>query len=283
MGLHCGRRGRTLSPARRRVSRGAGERVTSCGGNSGGRRRGGARAGSIGLALFVLCGGAPPPQAPDRATVVVFGDSQAQGLAYGLSRVLLDNPRIRVLNRTRPGASLVHDSSGWIAPIRRFLARDKADIAVVMFGANDRIDMHIDIHGDEDDKTLRFRTPEWRAEYVKRVDTIMQALADAKLKVIWCGNPIARSATYSSDMSYINRIFADEAARFGFKFVPLWHAVADSDGRYTAYGKDLGGVTRRLRADDGIHFTPAGYELVADKIAGLFPATAADAAERTAP
>jgi hypothetical protein len=255
-----------------------GERVTGRGENSGERRRGGVRAGSIGLVLFVLCGGAPP-QTPDRATVVVFGDSQAQGLAYGLSRVLLDNPRIRVLNRTRPGASLVHDSSEWILPIRRFLARDKADIAVVMFGANDRIDMHEDDEG----KTLRFRTPEWRAEYVKRVDAIMQALAAAKLKVIWCGNPIARSATYSSDMSYINQIFADEAARFGFKFVPLWHAVADSDGRYTAYGKDLDGVTRRLRADDGIHFTPAGYELVADKIAGLFPATATDAAERTAP
>jgi hypothetical protein len=257
------------------------------GGNSGRRLLIGALAGSIGL-LFLLCGwaGAQPNPNPNPGpvTVVVFGDSQAQGLAWGLSRVLIDNPHIKVLNRTRPGAALVHGPVEGINPIRRFLANDKANIAVVMFGANDRIDMR---EGDAD-KYMRFRTPEWRAEYVKRIDAIMKALTDAGLKVIWCGNPIARSATYSADMSYINQILAEEAARFGIAFVPLWHAIVDSDGHYMAYGKDLDGVTRRLRADDGIHFTPAGYELVADKIvadkiASLSPATAIDAAQRSAP
>ncbi|HJU15645.1 MAG TPA: DUF459 domain-containing protein [Stellaceae bacterium] len=234
---------------------------------------------SLGLVLCLICGRAGAQEPSGRLTVAVFGDSQAQGLAYGLSRDLIDNPHIRVLNRTHPGASLMHDRAEWIAPIRRSLARDKADIAIVMFGANDRIDLR----DDDSDKYLRFHTPEWRTEYVKRADEIMKALADSGLKVIWCGNPIARSATYSSDMTYINQIFADEAARFGFKFVPLWHAIADSDGHYTAYGKDLDGVTRRLRADDGIHFTPAGYELVADKLVGLLPVTAINAAARSAP
>ncbi|HXL32680.1 MAG TPA: hypothetical protein VN968_25805, partial [Bradyrhizobium sp.] len=32
-------------------------------------------------------------------TIVVFGDSQAQGLADGLSRVLVEDARYRVLNR----------------------------------------------------------------------------------------------------------------------------------------------------------------------------------------
>ena len=91
------------------------------------------------------------------------------------------------------------------------------------------------------------------------------------------GNPIARSATYSADMSYINEIYAEEAARFGAQFVPLWTAIADDQGRYAAYGKDRGGATQRLRTDDGIHFTAAGYELIAEKIVGLFSATAANA------
>jgi hypothetical protein len=272
-----------------------GRPVRDGGGNFGRRLSIGALVGPIWLVLLVFCGWATAEEAPHHATVVVFGDSQAQGLAYGLSRVLLDNSHIRVLNRTHPGASLVHDSTEWLLPIRRSLARDKADIAVVMFGANDRIDMQEEDVG----RTLRFRSPEWRAEYLKRVDMVMKALAASGLKVIWCGNPIARSATYSSDMSYINQIFAEEATRFGIRFVPLWHAVVDSGGQYTAYGKDLDGVTRRLRTDDGIHFTPAGYELVADKLivgklAGLFPATASpepggtrgaggDAKERAAP
>jgi hypothetical protein len=95
---------------------------------------------------------------------------------------------------------------------------------------------------------------------------MLQALTGAGMKVLWCGNPIARSSTYSSDMEYINQIYADETAKYGAQFLPLWTAVVDGQGRYTAYGKDRDGVTERLRNDDGIHFTSAGYALIADKI-----------------
>ena len=49
------------------------------------------------------------PQAPAQdqqgpPTIVVFGDSQAAGLARGLQRVLAEDPRFRVLNRTHAGA-----------------------------------------------------------------------------------------------------------------------------------------------------------------------------------
>jgi hypothetical protein len=53
--------------------------------------------------------------------------------------------------------------------------------------------------------------------------------------------------------------------------------IADEEGRYAAYGKDRDGTTQRMRADDGIHMTAAGYELVAEKIVGLFSAAAANA------
>jgi len=96
-------------------------------------------------------------------------------------------------------------------------------------------------------------------------------MTDAGLKVIWCGNPIARSDTYSTDMSYINDIYAAEAAKFGAQFMPLWNAVADRDGHYAAFGKDRDGVTQRMRADDGIHFTAPGYELIAGRVLELIP------------
>ena len=78
-------------------------------------------------------------------------------------------------------------------------------------------------------------------------------------------------------MSYINDIYAEETARFGAQFVPLWTIIADGQGAYVAYGKDRVGTTQRLRADDGIHFTAAGYELIADKIVSLLSAAAANA------
>ena len=211
-------------------------------------------------------------EAIDRTTIAVFGDSQAQGLAGGLQRVLIEDPRYRVLNRSHPGAALVHGGSEWLSPVERFASREKAEIAVVMFGANDRLDMR-----DERGIYLRFRTDDWRGAYAARADKILTLLANTGVRVIWCGNPIARSPTYTADMGYINDIYAEETARFGAQFVPLWSVIADGQGGYVAYGKDRDGTTQRMRADDGIHFTAAGYELIAEKIVGLFSAAAANA------
>jgi hypothetical protein len=225
------------------------------------------------FALFFALSWAPAraEEADGRATIVVFGDSQAQGLAGGLARVLIEDPRYRVLNRTHPGAALVHGENEWLQPVQRFIAREKADIAVVMYGANDRLDMR------EAGAYVRFRSDDWRAVYAGRIDKILTLLASAGLKVIWCGNPIARSPVYSADMNYINDIYAEETARFGARFVPLWTVVADDQGRYAAYGKDRDGTTQRLRNDDGIHFTAAGYELIAEKLIELLSTSAANA------
>jgi uncharacterized protein len=229
--------------------------------------------GTIAVALL-LCAAIGPAFADDDATVrrvVVFGDSQAQGVAGGLQRVMIDDPRYKVINRSRPGAALVHTDNEWLGPIQSFIDKEKAEIAVVMFGANDRLDLR----GD-DGKYLHFRTDEWRDAYAKRTDRILTALTGAHLKIVWCGNPIARSPTYSADMSYINDIFAGEVAHFGGEFLPLWTVIADNSGQFTAYGPDRSGVTERLRNDDGIHFTAAGYELIAERVISVLPSLQAN-------
>src|SRR5205085_3343165 len=96
-------------------------------------------------AVVLLLGGAAlsasaaEPARP--ATIVVFGDSQAAGLARGLQRVLIEDSRYRILNRTHAGAALVHGESEWLTPIENFVANEKADFAVAMFGANDRLEL----------------------------------------------------------------------------------------------------------------------------------------------
>ena len=225
------------------------------------------------VALLLVCLGSAAASAQDDAAaqrLVVFGDSQAQGLAGGLARVVIDDPRYKVLNRTHPGAAIVHSENEWMAPVQNFVSRENGDIAVIMFGANDRLDMR------EDGRYLHFRTDEWREAYGKRVERILAALAMGGLKVVWCGNPIARSPTYSADMSYINDIYAGEVTRFGGSFLPLWSVVADPQGGFTAYGPDRNGITGRLRNDDGIHFTAAGYELIAERVISALPSLQAN-------
>ena len=208
--------------------------------------------------------------------IAVFGDSQAQGIAGGLQRVLLDDPHYRVLNRTHPGASLTHAKSEWYGPVENFVAHDKADVAIVMFGANDRLDMR-----DTDGSYLHFRSDAWQDAYAAKADEILTALHGAGLKIIWCGNPIARSQTYSADMSYINDIYEQQVKQFGGLFFPLWTVIADNNGQFAAYGKDRNGVTQRLRGDDGIHFTAAGYEVIADKLIAALPQMDAKAPDLT--
>ena len=220
--------------------------------------------------LFAACRSARAEEEQSVRLVVVFGDSQAQGIAGGLQRVLIGDPRYKEINRTHPGAALVHSETEWLAPIVNFVAKDKAQIAVVMFGANDRLDMH------DEGGYVHFRTDEWRAAYAKRIDRILTALTGASLKVIWCGNPIARSPAYSADMSYINDIYAEETAKFGAQFLPLWNVIANDQGQFTAYGPDRSGITERLRNDDGIHFTAAGYELIAERVISLLPSLQAN-------
>ena len=223
--------------------------------------------------LFLALGStvASAEETANQLTIVVFGDSQAAGLARGLQRVLIEDQRYRILNRTHAGAALVHEDSEWLGPIQNFVAREKADIAVAMFGANDRLEMR-----DARGVNLHFRTDPWREAYAERADRILAALHDSGLSVIWCGNPIARSPTYSADMSYINDIYAGEVAHFGGEFLPLWTVIADNQGQFTAYGPDRSGVTERLRNDDGIHFTAAGYELIAERVISVLPSLQAN-------
>src|SRR5689334_23033870 len=130
-----------------------------------------------------LPAGSSAEEVANRTTVVVFGDSQGAGLARGLQRILIEDPRYRVLNRTYAGAALVHTENEWLAPIQKFVASEKADIAVAMFGANDRLDFK-----DATGTNLRFRTDAWRDAYAARIDQLLKPMVDAGLKVIWCGN-----------------------------------------------------------------------------------------------
>jgi hypothetical protein len=103
-------------------------------------------------------------------------------------------PRLCLINRTHPGVSLAHPEIEWLPPLQHFVETEKADIAIVMFGGNDRIDMR-----DAAGRYLRFGTDAWRDVYTERVERLFKILATAGLKVTWCGNPIARSAKYSTD------------------------------------------------------------------------------------
>jgi hypothetical protein len=64
-------------------------------------------------------------------------------------------------------------------------------------------------------------------------------------------------------MELLNRFYAEESVMAGAEWFPSWPLFIDQDGNYAPYGKGIDGQTTRLRADDGVHLTGAGYDVLA--------------------
>jgi hypothetical protein len=190
--------------------------------------------------------------------VLVVGDSQAQGLAGGLQRQFRGDASCRVIDRSRIATGLCSPARfDWPAAAAGIGEAERGAIAVVMFGANDRPPVRV--HGQIDDKLAAAFT----ASYGAHVRTIVEGLRRSCMAVIWVGHPIVRDPAYAEDMALLNRLYARQSMAAGADWFPSWPLFIDADGNYAPYGKGPDGQTTRLRADDGVHFTGAGYDVLA--------------------
>jgi hypothetical protein len=193
--------------------------------------------------------------------VLVVGDSQAQGLAGGLQRALRHDRSLRVIDRSRIATGLCSSNRyDWPAETPGIAAAERGAIAVVMFGANDRPPVRS--HGHIDD-TL---SAEFCTTYSAHVHAIAEDLRRYCAGVIWVGHPIVRDPAYAEDMALLNRLYAAQSMAAGADWFPSWPLFTDSDGNYAPYGRGIDGVTTRLRADDGVHLTSAGYDVLANAL-----------------
>jgi hypothetical protein len=192
------------------------------------------------------------------ARVLVLGDSQAQGLAGGLQRQVRGDARWRVIDRSRIATGLCSPSRfDWPAATPGIAEAERGAIAVVMFGANDRPPVRV--HGRIDDRL----EASFAATYCAHVRAIVEALKRCCVSVIWVGHPIVRDPLYAEDMELLNRFYAEQSLAAGAEWFPSWPLFVDADGNYAPYGKGVDGQTTRLRADDGVHLTGAGYDVLA--------------------
>ena len=203
--------------------------------------------------------------ADSQQRVLVFGDSQAQGLAGGVQRLFRSDKSHRVLDRSKISTGLVtRPNYDWPVQSHTIAVDDHADVAVALFGANDRPPVRIGGRIDAD------RLAQFRAMYAARVTEVAGAFKASGVPLIWLGHPIVRDTAYSEDMSLLNAIYAQAAEAEGAVFIATWDMFKGPDGGFSLYGRGLDGQTVRLRADDGVHLTPAGYDLIAAMLAPLF-------------
>ncbi len=190
----------------------------------------------------------------DRYRVIVLGDSLGDGLWSGLYRAFEDDATLEFIQRSKASTGFARpDSYDWNAEVAGLLKEGPYQIAVIMFGADDAQP----IKSGKD--WLKVGSESWREIYGQRVEAFIKKLRAANLAVYWVGLPIMRSPGQSSDAEAMNEVFREKAFINGAKFIDTWNGFTDEAGRFSAYGPDMTGQVKRLRADDGVHLTMRGY------------------------
>lgn len=195
-------------------------------------------------------------------TILVLGDSLAEGYWQGLHRKLLGDPRFRILRESRHSTGLSRpDVFDWPAALPDLLTGQGIDVVVVVIGGNDLQALYLDGR-----RQFTFGSESWDEHYAQRVETMMRALQDAGVTVFWMGLPSVRDDDLAAQVRHLNDLYAHSAAQVGASFVPLWDLTTDEDGQYATYLPDADGRSRQMRGDDGVHFTHEGYAMVADHL-----------------
>jgi len=197
------------------------------------------------------------PETPRPVTIVVLGDSLAEGLWASLYRRFARDRGIRIVNAAR--ASTGFNADAYEEILDRVLARDPIDLVIVQAGANDR-QRALALDGHD---TARFATPRWHSFYSQRLTLFFARMQQRGIPVLWVGLPVMRDAPFDRGMRLISRVHREHAERHGAVFLDIAGLTADAEGAFVEKLYVAGGRERRFRHEDGVHFWEFGYDRVA--------------------
>ena len=208
----------------------------------------------------------PTVESPLR--VYVGGDSLSDAPRLGLQR---SDASVSVEAGTKISTGIVADwYFDWVRHLRERVAPAGHDVVVLTFGGNDAQPLGGDAPPGTD---------LWRERYAARVDEIASDFAGVA-QVVWIGLPPVTPDNIQVILPDVNAIVAAAAERW--PHVHYLDAVA-------LFGDDEGGFvlslpdpdTERLtqvRAPDGVHYTPAAGEWMADEILHIIESLMSDPA-----
>jgi lysophospholipase L1-like esterase len=155
------------------------------------------------------------------------------------------------------------DVFNWFTRVADVLRTLEPNAVVVDFGGNDDhgymtgLPKGVEVDG--------FGTPSWTAEYGRRVGGIMDTVTRAHAFLVWIGLPITRDAAQTQRFDTINAIVASEARRRSgsVAFVDTYATFASDTGGFAQYLPNASGNEVLVRSPDGVHFEPAGGDMIA--------------------
>jgi uncharacterized protein len=197
--------------------------------------------------------------------VWVAGDSLAEVPGQALERVA--NPALKVVGvESRLSTGLARpDLYNWFARIQNAPKQLAPKVAVFSFGADDAHDFMAGVPAGRHVGALG--SPSWTAEYRRRVDGVTRELNAEGVHVVWLGLPIPDGPGFKRSFPIVNRILESVVAAHPktATYIDTWHILADAHGRYAPYLRVHGKLTL-MRLPDGVHYTAAAGDLIAQQV-----------------
>ncbi len=203
------------------------------------------------------------PTATDPARVYIAGDSDAGAFAPFLERFINKTGVVTTKLDYKVSSGLARpDFFDWPARFATQMVTLNPDIVIVTFGGNDGQP----IHG----LNKQVDSPEWRAEYAKRVGAVMDVLSADGRTLIWVGIPNDTDPVTTAHLRIQDEVVRGQVAQHpNVVFIDSWHLFSGLDGGYAEYVVDpRDGLSKRVRSStDGFHLNSNGAELLAFHIA----------------
>jgi uncharacterized protein len=201
----------------------------------------------------------PPSKLPLRS-VLVLGDSLALGLAASFERTLKEyNEQIDFarVGKVSSGLAIPH-LFDWEKKVQVLIDNHKPDIIVVLMGINDaNNNIYID------NRKAVLGTAAWPDAYQKRVERFLDTITSNNVPAYWVSLPVVRDKAMTDRIRIANTAAKNACTSFDLcHFVDIAAILTDEDGNYTNFKKDERGYSIRIRAQDGIHFSTDGGNLL---------------------
>ncbi|MCB9665271.1 MAG: DUF459 domain-containing protein [Alphaproteobacteria bacterium] len=188
-----------------------------------------------------------------RRVLIVGASSIQYAVGTELERELGERFDVVVVRKGKVATGLSRpDVFDWPAETARLCAEARPQLVVGQFGGNDGQNL-LDAQG----RPLSLHTPEWEAEYARRIGQLAQVVRDCGARLLLVGMPIMRSDAFSRKIRWLNDVTREAVTAEGGLYVDIFDTAATAEGTYRT-DVTVDGRTGRMRTDDGIHFTRLG-------------------------
>ena len=198
---------------------------------------------------------------PAPRKLLVVGDSLAIGLSLSLRRSVAELDNVELIEEGKVSSGLANPKYyDWAKALRVFLDKYKPDVVVIMMGANDAKYINV----NEKPRPNGSGNKTWPEVFSMRVEDFLATLADKNIPSYWIGLPIMGDPPYAKQAMVMNEIVLAECAKFkNSHYLETWNLLADDGGSYSTFLPNDKGVKIKVRANDKVHFTVAGGDILA--------------------